>query len=124
MGKYNHEMQGSFYQYAFSKGEFRRIIEKLGFRITFIATYESIRGLTEEISYLRRFCRSNRRPMEETTKKNRLYDILENKTIHSPAPRKVLVSALESKLFREFCGHMIIFVAKLTNRNQQRITIS
>jgi len=109
LGFYKKKKKGEFYQYAFTKKEFIRILEHLDFTVVSTIPYDTVKGLKDEIAtfrWLYRFMGEKRikrvvNEMEAKDKRKRTF-----------ITKEFLGRIIQSYLLRYLTAHMILFVAR------------
>lgn len=114
LGFYKKKKDGEFYQYAFTKQEFSRILEDCGFIIVSTIPYDTVKGLKDESAIFRWLYHS----LGEKMAKNTIKSVINGggtKDEQERAPlalKKLLGKLIQFYLLRYLIAHMILFIAK------------
>ena len=105
--------KGKFYQYAFSVGEFRKILRESGFRVMKVIPYDVTKGLKDEIPLFNYFRQKLKGEMSVMKVKVNNPTKIRNSISRL---RKYLKTIVQLNLIRRFAGHMVLFVSYKENR--------
>lgn len=114
LGFYRKNKQGEFYQYAFTKQEFIRILEHLDFALVSTIPYDTVKGLKDEIVIFRWLYhffgeRIANKIIKRTINKKEAKD--KQKCV-SFILKKILGKVIHLYLLRYFTAHMMLFIAR------------
>lgn len=117
LGFYRKKKEGEFYQYAFTKQEFIRILERLDFTLVSTVPYDTVKGLKDEIAIFRWLYHFlGGKKMEKNTIKRAVNEKETNdKRKRTFILKELLGRIIQSYLLRFLTAHMILFVARARN---------
>ena len=115
IGYYRGMKEGAFYQYAFTKQEFIRMLEHLDFTVVSTVPYDTVKGLKDEIAIFRWLYRSFGEKMAKNTIEKSVNDEKDTGKRNS-IPKELFGSVIQSHLLRHSTAHMILFVAKANKK--------